>query len=125
MKTSQASRILQGKNSKGLLPLNLNSAMMKFLIDQIYEKEKNNTKLVPAIKASRVHHIVGTPGLGKTFKFLMIKHIHDFKIPQIIQKGIPKDSLFQTHFKFIYIHAKQDQKAIRDTVLRELTQDFK
>ena len=40
-------------------------------------------------------HIVGTPGLGKTFRFLQIVYLHNLRVRHIIKEGIPQDSLFK------------------------------
>ena len=71
----------------------------KALYLTIYDKTdnlfKNNSRRLLG------EHFVGTPGLGKTFKFLQIAYLHDIRVKHIIQEGIPKDknggslSLFQ------------------------------
>lgn len=71
-----------------------------------------------------MHHVVGTPGLGKSWSFIAIKLLHDKRIHSLIKNGPLEDSLFKVNYKLFYIYAMKERKQIVKQLLDEVKTDF-
>ena len=93
--------------------------MREALYTKIGEKvlEKNTN-------GGKVHHIVGTPGLGKSWSFIALKLLHDKRISSLMKNGPRKDSIFTVNYKLFYLHAMTERKQFVKKILSEVKTDF-
>lgn len=68
--------------------------------------------LEESINGGIINHIVGTPGLGKSWSFIAIKLLHDKRIPYLLKKGSHKDSDFKVNYKLFYIYSTTNRKEL-------------
>lgn len=98
--------------------------MMSFVLNQMYTITKQGN-FTNRSTAPQVQLIVGTPGLGKTFKFLGAKFLQDLRIPYLMSRSTPlQDSPFARHYKFFYITARTPPILIMENMYLEIEKDF-
>lgn len=123
----QMVRYKNGLNNKDLFPLSLNSSIIRLIMRTLlYNKDKLNSskKLNINKDGDSVDHVVGTPGMGKSWSFVALKLLHDKRIPSLMKNGPHKDSIFTVNYKLFYIHALTDRKNIVQQILDEVKTDF-
>ena len=82
----------------------MNAILLKIILDRFYaDLSKSNQVKQPQFK--NVNYFIGTPGLGKSASFFALKYLHDIKTKAAIKVGIPRDSIFNTHYKLLYVNS--------------------
>lgn len=116
-------RFIRGLNNRGSYPLNPNSSICSKILKEIYCVPEKQTKLNHTSFYGMVYYI-GTPWIGKSSTFFVIKYLHDIKVRAAIKVNIPSDSIFSVHNKFIYFHSMTKLPQIFKIIQNQLNLDF-
>lgn len=72
-----------------------------------------------------LNYYVGTPGLGKSVAYFMLKYLHDIKVRACFRKGVlPFSERITVHYKFFYMHSKTELLEIVKQIKQEIKNDF-
>lgn len=84
--TQQQDRFLSAKNKNNLMSFSFDPIMLSLILKQLFKKQ--NGKYILNDVAQNAAYIVGTPGLGKSMKFIATKILLDCRVREIIKNGL-------------------------------------